>query len=180
MFELNLTLEILMTLMPTLTQTKAEGYIKPLKLAMQEFAIDDLKRGAAFLAQIGHESLDLRYMEEIADGSAYEYRKDLGNTFPGDGRRYKGRSPIMLTGRHNYSKAGRYLNVDFTNYPELVSKPPYAFRVAGWFWTKEKNLSPLADKLEFDTITKKINGGYNGKADRDSRYIRALRILNAI
>ena len=68
---------------------------------MEKYQITTPLRRAAFLAQLAHESGELKYMEEIASGEAYEGRKELGNTAPGDGKRYKGRGPIQLTGRFN-------------------------------------------------------------------------------
>src|SRR6185436_1802430 len=101
-------------------------------------------RQAMFLAQLGHESMSFRYMEEIASGAAYEGRKDLGNTHTGDGKRFKGRGPIQLTGRANYKAAGDALGVDFINSPEIAAFTEYGFRTAVWFWGT-RNLNPLAD-----------------------------------
>jgi len=132
-----------------------------------------------FLAQLAHESGQLVYMEEIASGEAYEGRKDLGNTQPGDGKRFKGRGPIQLTGRANYRAAGQALGLNLEANPELVKTPSVGFRTSVWFWTTNK-LNDLADKgtLEsFRQITKKINGGTNGQADREKYWDKAKNTL---
>lgn len=137
-------------------------YIVP---AMDAARIDTPRRIAAFVAQLAHESGEYRYMEEIADGSAYEGRADLGNTQPGDGRRFKGRGPIQITGRANYAACGRALGLDLVNHPELLMLPEHATASACWFWNS-RQLSPLADRDWFRLITRRINGGYNGIEDR--------------
>ena len=115
---------------------------------------------------------------EFASGKAYEGRKDLGNTQPGDGVRYKGRGPIQITGRANYRAAGRALGLDLEGNPVLAQKPSVGFKTALWFWNT-KSLSNYADcsQSNFDVITKRINGGYNGKADRDQKYAKAKAVL---
>jgi putative chitinase len=115
-------------------------------------------------------------MEEIASGEAYEGRKSLGNTQPGDGKRYKGRGPIQLTGRNNYRKAGAALHLDLESKPELAAQPDVGYRVAGWFW-KTHGLNELADKGEFVQITKRVNGGTHGLARREEFYKRAKEVL---
>lgn len=144
--------------------------------AMEEFQIDTDKRVAAFIAQVAHESGELRYMEEIASGEAYERRLDLGNTQPGDGKRYKGRGLIQLTGRNNYHLFSQHFGVDFINDPELVAEPEWAARSAGFFW-KMKSLNVYADKDDFRTLTRKINGGFTGYADRIVYWDRAKKVL---
>lgn len=153
-----------------------DQYMVKLNAAMTEFGINTPLRQAAFLAQLGHESGELRYFEELATGMAYEGRVDLGNTQPGDGMRYKGRGPIQLTGRTNYIKAGQALGIDLVNNPALAATIGIGCRTAGWFW-KTHGLNELADKKEFDAITKRINGGFNGKAARDAYYKLALSVL---
>jgi predicted chitinase len=135
-------------------------------------------RQAAFLGQLGHESGELRWFEEFADGSAYEGRKSLGNIYVGDGKRYKGRGPIQLTGRTNYKKYGDLIGVDLENNPEKAKEPAIGFRVAAEYWRQNK-LSALADlgPGSYDKITRAINGGLNGKAHRDELYRRARKIL---
>ncbi len=152
------------------------SYYDKLVPAMSEFEIDSKERQAAFLAQIAHESAKLRYWEEIASGAAYEGRKDLGNTHPGDGMRYKGRGPIQLTGRANYVKASAHFGIDFVSNPETVAHPDYGLRIAGWFWDTH-GLNPLADTGNFDRITRIINGGYNGLAEREAYWRRAKLAL---
>jgi putative chitinase len=141
-----------------------------------QFDIGTPLRIAAFAAQLGHECGDFRYKEEIADGSAYEGRKDLGNVNPGDGKRYKGRGPLMLTGRRNYTDYGNALGLDLVGHPEKVAELETGLMVAGLYW-KKKNLNEVADIPNFDRITKLVNGGYNGKSDRDMRYARAKKAL---
>ncbi|OJT27696.1 hypothetical protein BO221_04870 [Archangium sp. Cb G35] len=173
-----LTLEQLRAIMPRLAQARAEELLSHLVAAMAEAGITTPRRKAAFLAQLAHESAEFRYFEELASGDAYEGRRDLGNTQPGDGRRYKGRGPIQLTGRNNYRDAGRALGVDLEGKPELAATPAVGFRTAAWFW-RTRELNELADAGNFDAITKRINGGYNGKADRDAYHVRAQAALGA-
>jgi putative chitinase len=129
-----------------------------------------------FLAQLAHESGQLRYFEEIASGAAYEGRTDLGNIYPGDGVRYKGRGPIQLTGRNNYRAAGNALGVDFENNPTLVATPEWGFKVAVWFWNS-RNLNAAADRGDFDYTTYRINGGYNGNSARHYYWEQAKAAL---
>jgi predicted chitinase len=142
--------------------------------AMIEFGITTQNEAAAFIAQVLHESVFLRYFEEIASGAAYEGRRDLGNTHAGDGRRYKGRGPIQLTGRSNYRAAGHALGLDLEGNPTLASGHDVGWRIAGWYW-KTHGLDRYADGTQagFDKITRSINGGLNGKASRDTIWRRA-------
>lgn len=146
--------------------------------AMLEGDIVGIPRQAAFLAQIMHETGGFTWLEELASGQAYEGRQDLGNTEPGDGRKFKGRGLIMITGRANYAKAGADLGLDLVGHPEQAAEPATAARVAAWYW-KTRGLNSLADAGKFDSITRKINGGLNGKADRDKLFARAKQVLGA-
>ncbi|HEX9919697.1 MAG TPA: glycoside hydrolase family 19 protein, partial [Pyrinomonadaceae bacterium] len=167
---------MLRSIMPNLPAAKRQLYLPYLNKAMREFESSNDLRASAFLAQLAHESAELRYFDEIASGKAYEGRKDLGNTKPGDGVKYKGHGPIQITGRANHTAAGRALGLDLVNNPTLITLPPNAFRSAGWFWDT-RGLNALADQRLFKAITKKINGGFNGLADRQKYYDRALRII---
>src|SRR5690606_25370634 len=102
--------------------------------------------------------------------------RDLGNAQPGDGRRYKGRGPIQLTGRANYRAAGKALGLPLEEQPELAAMPEHGFRIAAWYWTMRK-LNPLADQGNFLAITVAINGGLNGYADRVRRRETAKKVL---
>ena len=130
--------------------------------------LDNSLRFIHFLAQLAHESGNFRYMEEIASGAAYEGRKDLGNTQTGDGKRFKGRGPIQLTGRANYRKYGRALGIDFESHPEMVSIPSIGLLVACKYWAIN-GLNELADRDDISTITLRINGGTNGIEDRKAK-----------
>ena len=141
-----------------------------------EFEITTPLRWAAYLAQILHESGGLRYSEEIASGKAYEGRKDLGNTSPGDGVKYKGRGLIQLTGKYNYLKYKVYCGYDVVAKPELIAKPVGAVRSSMWFW-QTNSLNYYADRKEFIKITKRINGGTNGLQQRQRYYDKALAAL---
>ena len=149
-------------------------------LGWRPYQIVGTNRVAAFIAQIGHESGQLKYVKEIwgptAAQAKYEGRKDLGNTVAGDGSKYRGRGLIQITGRANYMACGEGLGLDLIKQPELLEKPQHACMSAAWFWTT-KGLNTLADAGQFDKITRRINGGQNGAADRQALYARALKVL---
>jgi putative chitinase len=160
---------------------KRAGVFAPvLNTAMQRYQIVGNKRTPAFIAQIGHESGQLRYVREIWGPTVaqhgYEGREDLGNTVAGDGRKYCGRGLIQITGRANYAKCGEALGLDLISHPELLELPQHAAMSAAWFW-KQKGLNDLADRNEFNTITRRINGGLNGLADRLALWEKARAVL---
>lgn len=134
-------------------------------------------RLAHFMAQLAHESDNFRAMEEYASGAAYEGRASLGNTQPGDGKRYKGRGPIQLTGRANYREYGRTLGIDFERHPELVATPSIGLIVALRYW-QAKGLNALADADDLLTITRRINGGTNGLDDRRAKLAKMKALLS--
>lgn len=148
-------------------------YIGP---ALEAGGITTPRRVAAFMAQLAHESGEYRYMEELADGSAYEGRSDLGNTQPGDGRRFKGHGPIQITGRANHKACGDALGLDLIGDPRLITTPEHGTASAVWFWNS-RELSLLADQDWFRLITRIINGGYNGLEDRVAYWERNRQIL---
>lgn len=141
-----------------------------------EFDIDSPARWAHYLAQIAHESAEMRYSEEIASGRKYEGRTDLGNIYKGDGVKYKGRGLIQLTGRKNYTTYKGYCGYDVVRQPELLCKPVGAVRSSMWFWRK-KGLNAYADADDFATITRRINGGTNGWDSRKKYLAKAQEVL---
>ena len=147
---------------------------------MAEFDISTNERKAAFLAQVGHESGGLRWTSELWGPTEaqrrYEGRVDLGNTEPGDGYRFRGRGLLQTTGRNNYKRTGDALGVDLIASPEKLADPEYAARSAAWFWD-EHDLNELADAGNFERITKKINGGLNGYAERVALHNAATEAL---
>jgi predicted chitinase len=172
-----LTDDELRQIMPNCAAARRQDYLPFIQQAMQEFGITSYLRETAFLAQLAHESGELRFMEEIASGAAYEGRADLGNTQPGDGKRYKGRGPIQLTGRANYKRYGDLLGLDLVNNPTIAATKEVGFRIAGQFW-QLNGLNGLADQQQFETITRRINGGINGLQDRIMYYDRAKRVMS--
>lgn len=149
--------------------------------AMAKYEINTKERMSAFLGQIAAESGCLKYREEIASGAAYEGRRDLGNTQPGDGRRFKGRGYIQITGRYNYQGISRGLGIDFVANPEKLAEPRFAAISAAWWWNS-RNLNKYADQgnAGWPTVSKTINGRWpaNGQATRDRYYSRAWEVLN--
>ncbi len=139
---------------------------------LEEMGINTPERLRHFTAQMGHESGGFRHLKELGGRSyfkRYEGRKDIGNTSPGDGYKYRGRGIIQLTGKSNYKTYGNKLGIDLVNKPELASNPDIAVKVAARYW-KDKGLNKLADKGNMRGITKRINGGYNGLRDRQNIY----------
>ncbi len=176
--------DVLKQVMPNLRSDRRARFLPFLTAAMAEFSVDTPLRAAAFLAQVAHESGQFRFMEEIWGPTPAQIRyeppgkkaRDLGNDQTGDGKRFKGRGPIQITGRANYRHFGDKLGVDIVTNPPLAATDAVAFRIAGCFW-KQKGLNELADKQDFREITRRINGGFNGLADRKQFYERAKRVL---
>ncbi|MGQ3052116.1 MAG: glycoside hydrolase family 19 protein [Roseateles sp.] len=171
------TKEKLTVVMPRAMPKRIDLYYEPLVQGMTRYGIDTPRQIAHFIAQLAHESGSLLYAEELADGSAYNGRTDLGNSEPGDGPRFKGRGLIQLTGRNNYTQYSRHTGIDYVSDPTRVALDPYAcVDVACWFWHSRK-IGPLADADDAKAVTKRINGGYNGLDDRLEHLARAKALL---
>lgn len=184
-------------------------WLDPLNATFDKYEINTPRRQAAFIGQCGHESASFKVLEENLNYSAkglmatwpsrfheidiaekfernpemiankvYGGRADLGNTEDGDGWRFHGRGLIQLTGRTNYTVCGLALGKPFAEHPELVLEPENAAMTAGWFWNK-RGLNALADNEDWNTITKRINGGTHGLQDRIDRTHKAMDILGA-
>lgn len=168
------------------TAARAAEWLPHITKACATFAINTPARLAAFLAQIGHESGRLVYVREIWGPTPaqqrYEGRADLGNTQPGDGKRYMGRGLIQTTGRANYRATRDGLAAYMPNVPDLeavpalLERPDLAAMSAAWFW-HSRELNTFADLGDFIRITKRINGGTNGLADRQALYEAAKAAL---
>jgi len=155
----------------------AKKYASAIDNTIHQFDIDDnILRAQHFMAQILHESGKLYYTQEIANGAAYEGRKDLGNTQVGDGKRFNGRGFIQITGRANYTTIAKELKIDCVNNPQILELPLYAAMSAGWFWNK-RGLNTFADNNDLITITKRINGGLNGFEERKNFLDLAKKII---
>lgn len=171
---------------------KAHQYCADFNRAMLQARCTTVNRAAMWCAQIGHESAGLVYMEEIASGQAYEGRRDLGNTQPGDGRRFKGRGPIQLTGRNNYGAFGRWAYGEnllppgegadyFLRNPQVVATSRWGFLAAAWYWTVARpRLNDHADAGDVVAATRAINGGTNGLTDRRRRWDNCRRLGEAL
>lgn len=183
-------------------------WLAAVQSACEDFQINTPKQIAAFIAQTAHESAgytrlteNLNYSAEalmrvwpkrfpskiVADAFArkpelianqvYSSRMGNGPVQSGDGWKFIGRGLKQLTGKDNYTRCGKALGVDMVENPELLLKPAYAARSAGWFWSIN-GCAALADAGQFEQLTKRINGGLIGLADRKARYDRVLAIGN--
>lgn len=172
------TIEQLTHIMKGAKRSVLEKHLSLINDCMKKYEIITVLRKQHFLAQVGHESASLKYMHEIATGEAYEGRADLGNTHPGDGKMFRGHGPIQLTGRANHMAFFEYLGR-----PELIDTPQIletdlglAWLASGWFWMSN-DLNSHADRDDVKRITKIINGGYNGLADRKAYLARAKEVI---
>ena len=182
---MEITEQQLLHIMPN-ARRSAGVYVPAINAAARRWQFDRPKRLAAFLAQVGHESGQLQFTRELG-GSAYLAKYDtgklaerLGNTpeADGDGQLYRGRGLIQVTGRYNYLKCSLALFQDerLLRTPELLEQPEWAAQSAGWYWWV-KELNTLADQDRFTDITKRINGGTNGIAERRALWARAREVL---
>jgi predicted chitinase len=143
------------------------GFITALNDALAWGHLNTCQRYCAFLAQCMHESGDFKYVQEIASGASYQGR--MGNIHPGDGKRFKGRGWLQITGRDNYTAFQQATGVDALKHPKLLTTTKNAWMASVWFWNHH-NLNHDADTgtlSGFHKTTKIINGGHNGQADRD-------------
>jgi putative chitinase len=180
-------------------------WLQPLEDTFAKYDINTPERQAAFIGQCAHESGNFKVLQEnlnysaeglmktwpsrfptkeIADQYARQpakiagkvYNGRLGNTSEEEAAKYLGRGLIQLTGKENYGNCGSGLGVDLLSNPDLLSTPEYAALSAGWFWNK-KGLNALADAGDFETMTKRINGGLIGLDDRKAKIAKALSVL---
>lgn len=159
-------------------------YLGILNKYLEKYSINTPLRISAFLAQVGHESMEFRFTRELGGDSylnkMYDTRKDLGNTGAkdGDGALYCGRGLIQVTGKANYEAMSKKLFGDtrLLKTPSILQEPEWAVASACQFWG-DKKLNELADKGEFKKITKLINGGYNHLEERQEYYERAKKAL---
>ena len=178
---------------------------EPLQAAFDKYDINTPLRQAAFIGQCAHESGNFKTLQEnlnysaeglmktwpsrfptkeVADKYARQpakiagkvYNGRLGNTSEEEASKFLGRGLIQLTGKENYEHCGSNLNVALIDNPDLLLDPKYAALSAGWFWNK-KGLNALADVQDYDTMTKRINGGLIGLDDRKVKIAKTLSVL---
>lgn len=182
------------------TDAKVSEHFVAAMYAMALFGLVGREVLAAFLANVGHETLGLVYSEEIWGPTAAQKRYEgpgdlarmLGNVVTGDGLRYRGRGPTQLTGRANYRRATLDLRKalaampsrpiplarvpDFEASPNAVSAPTWGWLLAVQYFVS-RGCVERANAGDFDGVCRKINGGVNGLADRRARYETALKAL---
>lgn len=138
--------------------------------------IDDIDAVCMLMANILHETGNMRWLKELASGEAYEWRSDLGNVSPGDGPRFKGAGVLQLTGRYNYSRLAKSLNdprvMEGCDY--VASTYPFRSAVP---WIEENSLLIVAQTKGFEAVCVRINGGYNGYSDRLKKYSLCREVL---
>lgn len=172
---------------PNLTNKDAATFADAFRQWFPVYGITNPRRVSAFIAQVGHESGSLRHLVEIWGPTPQQRKYEppnrlaniLGNAQPGDGRRFRGRGLIQITGRHNYSQISRAFSINFLDNPDLLAEPNMAVRSACWWWSS-RNLNDIADLDTVDAfrrITRIINGGFNGWDDRLKRWEAARKIF---
>ncbi|KNG93833.1 peptidoglycan-binding protein [Pseudaestuariivita atlantica] len=145
---------------------------------LESYNISTFLRIAHFMGQVTHECAGFRTTEEFASGAAYEGRQDLGNIHPGDGKRYKGRGLMQLTGRDNYRRIGGKLGLDLEGNPEQAGEPLTSLKIACEFW-KSRSINDPSDRDDLEAVTRLVNGGLNGLEDRRQYLRKAKEALRA-
>jgi putative chitinase len=163
------------------TGTKGDGIAYGLDKYCPQYSVNTPLRLAHFLAQACHETMGFRYLKEIWGPTPaqrrYEGRADLGNNRPGDGRLYCGRGIFQLTGRANYRNIGAALALPLEVEPELACDPQISVKIACHYWMT-RGINAPADADDIEAVTRKINGGLNGLADRKACLERAKGVLH--
>ena len=181
-------------------------WLEPLNETFEKYQINTPRRQACFIGQALHESGGFKHLTENLNYSAqglmrtwpsrfpdidtaekYEhnplkiagkvYIGRMGNSTEEDAQKYIGRGIFQLTGKENYANCGLGLGVDLLGNPDWLATPKYAALSAGWYWNK-RNLNPMADNMDIDGITKKINGGSIGIADRTAKINMVFDVLS--
>jgi predicted chitinase len=167
---------------------KATTWMAALNQALVRAHCTTPSRVAMFMAQLGAESGSFRYTEELASGSEYNWRSDLGNIYAGDGQRYKGRTYIQITGRHNYGALSKWAHAHgyvptatyFIDHPAMLADVKYIFLGPVWYWTVARNMNSYADGNDIVGATRAVNGGLNNLGGRKQRWILARKSGNAL
>jgi putative chitinase len=183
-----------------------EKWLEPLNETFEKYEINTKERQSSFIGQCAHESGNFKTLQEnlnysaeglmktwpsrfptkeLADQYARQpakiagkvYNGRLGNTSEEEASKYLGRGLIQLTGKENYANCGTALGTDFVGNPNLLIEPKYASLSAGWFWNN-KGLNALADSKDYETMTKRINGGLHGFDDRIAKIANAFSVLS--
>jgi putative chitinase len=207
---IKLTLEHLQACLPEAKKANLEKYVEGFNETFEHFEIDTPERMAMFIAQTAHESGNFatteenlnysakglngifkKYFPTLESAASYERKPQMiankvyggrmgnGPEASGEGYKYRGRGIIQLTGKDNYRNCGKALGMDLLADPDSVAKNPVAVLSAGWFWNTRK-LNEWADKEDVVTVTKKINGGTIGLADRTAHFHHILEVLKLI
>jgi predicted chitinase len=167
------------TVCPWISRSQAVAICAGLGAAFERYNINTPRRAAMAVAQMAHESAGFRTRQEYASGAAYEGRRDLGNTSPGDGVKFKGRGRIMITGKANYKTVTREFGRDFLKSPHLLATSPLSELASCWWW-EANGCNGFADRNDFLGLTQRINGGFNGLEDRRQYYARAVKVANKL
>lgn len=186
----------------------ADKWVPWLNMTMLKYDINTLQRQAMFLAQLAHESGNFKHVSENLNYSAEALRRVFKKYFPtdelalmyarqpekianrvyanrmgngeessGDGWKYRGRGLIQLTGKDNYAAFSLKANNNALLEPDLVAQPELAAESAGWFWDTN-DLNKLSDTGDVRAATRRINGGFNGLADREAKYNKLIILLD--
>jgi putative chitinase len=186
----------------------ADKWVPWLNMTMLKYDINTLQRQAMFLAQLAHESGNFKHVSENLNYSAEALRRVFKKYFPtddlalmyarqpekianrvyanrmgngeessGDGWKYRGRGLIQLTGKDNYAAFSLKANNNALLEPDLVAQPELAAESAGWFWDAN-DLNKLSDTGDVRAATRRINGGFNGLADREAKYNKLIILLD--